>query len=108
MQFVGFRVLIKRIAAIKSMMRDKSVSLWKKLLIVVGIAYVIMPFDLIPMVAFPLNIVDDVALWIGIIFGLRKTLDSYWYGSNVIDFSKKFNDNNVVEGVEFNVEDDDE
>lgn len=106
MQFVGLRVLLKRIRAIKSMMIDKSVSIWKKLLIVFGIAYLIMPFDLLPAAAFPVSLIDDALLWVFIIFALRHTLDSYWFGSNVVDFSKKFNDKDIVEGVEFKVEDD--
>lgn len=105
MRFFSFSVLSKRIVAIKAMMKDKTVSIWKKLLIILGILYVICPIDLFPIATFPLSMVDDIGVWIFIIFALRHTLDSYWFGGKVVDFSKKYNDKNIVEGVEFNVDD---
>ncbi len=86
-------------------MRDKSVSLWKKVLVVFGIIYLISPIDALPAVAFPLSLLDDVGLWLLILYLLRNTLDKYWDGNKIIDFRKKFDDKNIVEGVEFNVED---
>lgn len=87
------------------MMKDKSVSIWKKMLVILGIVYVVFPLDIFPFPTFPLSVLDDVFVWIFIIFALRHTLDTYWFGGKVVDFSKKYNDKNVVEGVEFNVED---
>lgn len=105
MRFFSLRVLGNRIKAIKSMMKDKSVSIWKKMLVILGIVYVVFPLDIFPFPTFPLSFLDDVFVWIFIIFALRHTLDTYWFGGKVVDFSKKYNDKNVVEGVEFNVED---
>ena len=48
MQFISFRVLFRRIKAIKSMMRDKTVPKRKKILVVLGIIYLFLPVDLIP------------------------------------------------------------
>ena len=45
-------------------MKDKSVSLWKKALIIAGIAYVVMPIDLIPIAILPFAWLDDLLLWI--------------------------------------------
>ena len=53
MQFISFRILIRRIKAIKSMMRDKTVPKRKKALVVAGIIYLFLPIDLIPPVLFP-------------------------------------------------------
>ena len=50
MNFLSFRILIRRIKSIKYLMRDKNVSKWKKGLIVLAIAYLCMPIDLIPIV----------------------------------------------------------
>ena len=52
MQFLGIQVLFKRIKAIKFMMKDKSVPRRKKALIILGIVYIFLPIDLIPIVSF--------------------------------------------------------
>ena len=49
---------------------------------------------------------DDLILWIYILWTLKDELDSYWVGEKTVDLSKKFRDKTFVEGVEFNVEDD--
>ena len=52
MQFFGFRVLIKRIKAIRFMMADKTVKWTKKAIIIAGIVYLFLPVDIIPPVIF--------------------------------------------------------
>ena len=44
MQFLGIRVLLKRIKAIRFMMADKTVPKRKKALIVFGIIYLFLPY----------------------------------------------------------------
>ena len=104
MRFIFFRVLISRIKAIKSMMADKKVPKRKKLLVLVGIIYLFLPVDLIPPVLFPFGFLDDLVLWIWIIWNLKDTLDSYRMGDKEQDFSKKFRKEDIIEGVEFTVD----
>ena len=85
MQFISFRVLSRRIKAISSMMKDKTVPKRKKLLIVLGIIYLFLPIDLIPPVLFPFGFLDDLVLWIWIIWHLKDTLDQYWVGEKEVD-----------------------
>lgn len=106
MNFIAFRVLFKRIKAIRFMMVDKSVAKWKKLLIILGLLYIIWPYDLIPIVLFPIAWMDDLLLWIWILWTFRDTLDSYWIGEKNIDIKKDFRDKNIVDDVDFTVEDD--
>ena len=108
MQFITFRVLLRRIGAIFSLLRDKTVPFRKKALVIVGIIYLISPIDLIPPILFPFGFLDDLILWIYILWTLKDELDSYWMGEKHEDLSKKFRDKTFVEGVEFDVEDDDE
>ena len=105
MQFISFRVLSKRIKAISSMMKDKTVPKRKKLLIVLGIIYLFLPIDLIPPVLFPFGFLDDLVLWIWIIWHLKDTLDQYWVGEKEVDLSRDFKNKDIVEGVEFTEED---
>ena len=108
MQFISFRVLSKRRKAISSMMKDKTVPKRKKLLIVLGIIYLFLPIDLIPPVLFPFGFLDDLVLWIWIIWHLKDTLDQYWVGEKEVDLSRDFKNKDIVEGVEFTVDQEDE
>lgn len=106
MQFlVAFNIIFKRIKAIRFMLKDKEVHLWKKALIVVGLIYLFLPVDLIPPVLFPIAWMDDLILWIWILWVLRKTLDKYWMGSTE-DFSNKYKGKEVIDSVEYEVKED--
>jgi uncharacterized membrane protein YkvA (DUF1232 family) len=106
MRGITFRVILKRIKAIRFMMMDPKVSKWKKLLVVFGIVYVLIPIDIIPIAIFPFGFLDDLVLWIWILFYLRDTLDKYWMGEKEVDLSKKFDGKTVIDDVEYEVEPD--
>ena len=106
MQFWSFRVILSRFKAIRFMMADKTVPKTKKALIIAGIAYLFLPFDLIPAMVFPLSLIDDVVVWLLIIWYLKKELDVYWTGEKKYDLSKKYRSKDIVDDVEFEVEED--
>ena len=108
MNFISYRVILSRIKAIKAMMADKTVPKRKKLLIIAGLVYLFMPLDIAPIVLGPVALVDDLILWFWILWNLKDTLDSYWVGEKVDDFSKDFSGKNLVEGVEFKVDGEDQ
>lgn len=105
MQFLGFRVLIKRIKAIRFMMADKTVPVWKKAIIVGGIVYLFLPIDIIPPFIFPFGFLDDILVWALILWYLSSELDKYWIGEKPKDYSRKFRGKNVVDDVEYDVDD---
>ena len=104
MHFLSFRFIINRIKAIVSMMKDKTVPKRKKALVVFGIIYLLLPVDLIPPVIFPFGFLDDIVLWLWIITHLAETLDQYWNGEKTVDYSKDFKAENLVEGVSFEID----
>ncbi|MDR2157228.1 MAG: DUF1232 domain-containing protein [Clostridiales Family XIII bacterium] len=106
MNFFAWAVLKKRIIAIKSLMSDRSVPLRKKLLVVGGLVYLFLPFDIIPAVLFPVAWMDDLVLWLFIIWNLKDYLDKYWLGEEVVDITKDFAGKEVVDDVSFTVEGD--
>ena len=106
MQFWSIRVILSRFKAIRFMMADKTVPKTKKALIIAGIAYLFLPFDLIPAMVFPLSLIDDVVVWLLIIWYLRKEQDVYWTGEKNRDLSKKYRNRDIVDDVEFEVEGD--
>ncbi len=101
-QYITFRVLWKRIKAIRFMMMDKSVSRGKKLLVILGIIYLVLPVDIIPPVLFPIGFLDDLVIWFAILYYLKDTLDTYWMGEKPVDYSKKYDD--AIEADEYDVE----
>lgn len=104
MQYFGLRVLFKRIKAIRFMMADRSVPKRKKALIIFGIIYLFLPIDLIPPILFPIAWVDDLILWLFILWYLRNELDKYWMGGKTKDFSKKYRGKTFVDDVEYEVD----
>lgn len=107
MQFISVRVILKRIKAVFYMLKDRTVPFRKKALIIFGLVYLVLPVDLIPPILFPFGFIDDLILWIYILWTLKDELDSYWMGEKSEDLSRKFSGKNMVEGVEYKVEDDD-
>ncbi|WP_202931091.1 YkvA family protein [Aminipila terrae] len=103
-QFIGFNVIFKRIKAIKFMMKDKSVPLRKKLLIVLGIIYLVSPIDLIPAVLFPIAWMDDLVVWIWILLHLKDELDKYWVGEKAEDLSKKYKGKDIIDDATYKVD----
>jgi hypothetical protein len=95
---IAFRVLIKRIKAIRFMMLDRTVSVWKKFIVVFGIVFLFIS-NLIP----PLGLISDIILWVWILWYLKDTLDQYWLGDKTMDLSKKFSDKDPIDDVDFEV-----
>ncbi len=104
MQFIiGFRMMIKRIKAIRFMMKDKTVPRRKKGLVVLGIIYLFLPVDIIPPILFPIAWIDDLILWIWILWHLRETLDKYWMGEKNTNYSKKYKNKTIIDDAEYEV-----
>lgn len=103
MPFISFRVIIKRIQAIKFMLKDPNVKKRKKLLVILGLVYLVMTIDLIPAVIFPIGFIDDIVLWLWILYHLRETLDNYWLGEKTVDLSKEYKGKTIIDDVEFEV-----
>ena len=104
MRFIGLRVIVRRLEAVFYLLKDKTVPFRKKALVIAGIIYLFLPVDLIPPVLFPFGFLDDLVLWAFIILHLKDELDSYWIGEKAEDLSKKFKKKDIIEGVDFNVE----
>ena len=103
MQFLSLRFIMNRIKAISSMMKDKTVPKRKKALVIFGLIYLMLPVDIIPPVLFPFGFLDDLVLWIWIIWHLKDTLDQYWVGEKTVDYSGDLRSENLVEGVDYKV-----
>lgn len=90
------------------MMHDKNVPLRKKLVVLAGIVYLFLPIDLIPIVVFPVSILDDLLVWFLILWYLKSELDKYWIGGKTEDLSRKFARRTVIDDVDYEVHDEKE
>ena len=99
--------IIKNFRLIKRMMADGNVSFWKKALIVVGIVSLILPFEIVPDILLPLGLIDDIILWLLIMYILKDTMRKYRdedsRGERV-----KYKRGNIIEGVSYEVKSEDE
>jgi uncharacterized membrane protein YkvA (DUF1232 family) len=107
MNFFTWNILKKRLVAIRYLMTDKAVPKRKKALVIFGIIYLIMPLDLIPAVLFPVAWMDDLLLWIYIIWNLKEYLDKYWLGEKTVDISGSLKGKDILNNEEFSVDKDD-
>ena len=106
MPFVAIAIFFRRITAIKSLMKDPAVPKRKKILVIFGLFYVLLPFDLLPIILFPVSWMDDLVLWIFIVWNLREYLDKYWLGNKTVNLKKKYRGKDIIDDVKFNVEED--
>ncbi len=103
MQYLFWRVLLKRIRAIPSFLKDRAVPLRKKILIILGTVYLLSPIDLVPEPVLLFGIIDDVVLWSFIIFYLRDELDRYWLGEKEVKPEERFRGKKIIDDVNFEV-----
>lgn len=106
MQFIFLRVLMKRIKAIPSFLKDKTVPFRKKIVIILGILYLLTPIDLIPAPILIFGFMDDLVIWSFIIYYFRKELDRYWLGEKEVKPEQRFRGKNFINDVNFEVQDD--
>ncbi len=100
MRFFGLRLILRRIRHLKDLLKDPGVNKGKKILVIFGFVYLFLPVDLIPPIIFPFGFLDDLVLWIFIIWHLKDTLDKYSEGA---DLGKKYPKDKVID-VEYTEE----
>ncbi len=52
---------------------------------------------------FPIAWIDDLILWIWILWHLRETLDKYWMGEKNTNYSKKYKNKTIIDDAEYEV-----
>ncbi len=97
-------MLFRRIRAIIPLMKDREVKWWKKAIFIIGIVYLLLPFELIPPLVPLFGWLDDVLLWIAILYFMGPELDRHMPESMARGSNKKYRykDEDVHE-VEFTV-----
>jgi len=96
---------MRRIKAIPPFLRDKTVPFRKKLIIILGIAYLLWSLDLIPTPILLFGIIDDIVIWSFIIYYLRDELDKYWLGEKEVKPEERFHGKKIIDDVKFEVKD---
>jgi uncharacterized membrane protein YkvA (DUF1232 family) len=113
MRYISFAILGKRIKSIKKFLLDPDVPKRKKLLVIFGIIYLLMPIDLIPVTVLGFGIIDDIVLWLFILIHLSDELDKYWKESEYgpaeearVDPKKEYKGKAIIETTGREIDDD--
>lgn len=72
-----FPLLIKEIRSIKYLFQDKTAPKRYKLVVILGLIYLISPIDLIPAPILGFSIIDDLVIWGFILNYLKEPLSKY-------------------------------
>ena len=97
----------RRIRAIPLFLRDKSVSFWKRAIVIFAIVYLFLPIDIIPPIIPIVGFLDDLVLWMAVFHILGEELDSYDLGDPGNNSSEKYRDKTVID-VSFDVKNEEE
>ncbi|WP_198153254.1 YkvA family protein [Thermotalea metallivorans] len=82
-------------------LKDPQASLWKKLMVILGIVYVISPFDILPDPVLGLGFVDDAVLIAYMVSKIFDELEKY-----APEGAKgKFDRDKVIDHVEYKIDD---
>lgn len=93
--------LLKRIGLLPKFLKDPQASLWKKLMVILGIVYMISPFDILPDPVLGLGFVDDAVLIAYIVSKISGELEKYVPK----DATKEFDRDKVIDHVEYKIDD---
>jgi len=96
--------LIRQFSYLIRLLKDSEVKIRDKIIILLMILYIFSPLDLIPAPIFGFSIIDDLIVFIFLMGILNKLLIKYGYKEE----KKDFKDEDVVDNVEYKIEDDDE
>ena len=91
-----------RIKGIFPMLKDKNVAWWKKAILIAGMIYLVLPVDLIPPLVPVFGWLDDVLVWVAILYFMGKELDRYVPEKTGGNKKYRYKDSDVTE-AEFTV-----
>ncbi len=94
--------VFRYIGAILNMLKDKSVALWKKLLVVFGVVYLVSPIEILPDFLLPVGFIDDIILWVIILYIINSSLNPQFKGKK--NYSSKYKGRDIIETEDYQVE----
>lgn len=93
--------LIRKIGLLPKYLKDPQTLLWKKAMVVLGIVYVVSPFDILPDPVLGLGFVDDAVLITYIISRISGELEKYLPS----EISKEFDKGKIIDDVDYRIDD---
>ncbi|SHJ14969.1 Uncharacterized membrane protein YkvA, DUF1232 family [Geosporobacter subterraneus DSM 17957] len=93
---------IKRVGVLPKFIKDQNISIWKKIMVFIGLAYVINPFDLLPVPVFlAFGLIDDAVIIGYILSKISDELDYYIENP----YSKEFSKDKIIDDIEYRIDD---
>ncbi|QXM05790.1 YkvA family protein [Crassaminicella indica] len=97
--------LFKRIGALYQFIKDPNVAIYKKIIVILGLLYIISPIDIIPEAILGFGFIDDAVLMLYMISKISDQLDQYIINK---DEDISFDKGKIVDGVQYKFKDEDE
>lgn len=97
--------LLRRIVVLPRLMKDPSVKLYKKIMVIGGLLYLISPLDLIADPILGFGLIDDTVIMVYIITKIKDELDSYINQENNADHTIILEKDKIIEKVDYKIDD---
>lgn len=93
---------MKRIGVLPKFIKDPNISIWKKIMVFIGLAYAINPFDLLPAPVFlAFGLIDDAVIIGYILSKISDELDYYIENP----YSNEFSKDKIIDDIEYRIDD---
>lgn len=104
--------IISKLSLIFKFVFDKQIPLKHKWWILIPLIYILSPIDLIPAPIFGFSVVDDIVMIVYLLSVVNEKTTKYNYNqpknNNKNNYNNKNDNKEIIEGVEYKVEKDDE
>lgn len=94
-------ILIRKIGLLPRYLKDPQTLFWKKIMVVLGIVYVVSPFDILPDPVLGLGFIDDAVLITYIMSRISDELEKYLPS----EISKEFDKEKIIDDVDYKIDD---
>ena len=102
--FKNIGTLLKRVAVVPKMLKDPSVSVYKKAIVIGGLFYILSPIDIIADPILGFGFIDDAVIVVYLISKIQEELDKYISKSTNKD-KVDIEQEKIIEHVDYKIDD---
>ncbi len=95
-----------RILLIFKFLKDKNIPLKEKWWIILPLIYILSPVDLIPFPVLGFAIIDDLVMFVFLLYMIKSKTDKYYGREKREDYSQEVKGKKIIEDVEYEINED--